>query len=189
MEKSKVLLSQAEIDTLLEFLNEKKVSSAIMDQGSIDKLINFLQADDGANFHMEDFVLSEDGDFDSKVFALPNNENLDHPLDLRLITEQEPNGMTNVICVNITNGTRYVISPVCIEKLRYTEDSSSVWGLCISPVMFDTIARILGITYTKATYVDVCSRFAEITFGVKGFAIANIYLPSESALFERMVSD
>lgn len=189
MEKSKVLLSQAEIDTLLAFLNEKKVSSAIMDQESIDKLITFLKTDDGANMHLEDIALSGETDFDSKVFALPNNENLEHPELLRLETEQEPNGLINIVCVNTENGTRYSISPACIEKLRYTEDPSSVWGLCVPPALFDTVARILGVTYTKKTYVDVCSRFGEIMFGVNGFAIANLYLPSESALLERMVND
>lgn len=189
MEKSKVLLSQAEIDTLLEFLNEKKVSSAIMDQESIDKLITFLKSDDGADFHMEDVDFSDESAFDSTVFALPGNENLDHPDDLRLETVQQANGIIDVVCVNITNGNKYVISPACLEKLRFTEDSSSVWGLCIPPAVFDTVARVIGIKYTKKTYVDVCSRFAEIVFGIKGFAIANLYLPSESALLERMINE
>ena len=45
MNQNMALLSQTEIDTLLNFLQKSKVGEEVMDQSSIDRLINLLQTD------------------------------------------------------------------------------------------------------------------------------------------------
>ena len=50
MNQNMALLSQTEIDTLLNFLQKSKVGEEVMDQSSIDRLINLLQTDQKREF-------------------------------------------------------------------------------------------------------------------------------------------
>ncbi len=190
MEQNRVLLSQAEIDTLLSFLldNKSNVYSDVMDQSSIDKLISILQSRESFRFRFDSMLPAgaRKGNYTSLV--LDDNENIgDRAKECRLDFEIKDNNFISVFCINQTSGHRFVISPSCIEQLRYFSDKSSQWGFCIPPIIFDTIASMLGVTYTRVTYEAICERFSTICFGSSSAAISPIYLPSDASLIENLV--
>ncbi len=185
MDKSKVLLSQAEIDALLNFLTEKKVSSSIMDQDSIDKLISFLQSEDGSGFRFDD-MLDDLSITDSSVIILPGNENINDPDGSRLVFSVSGQDELVITC-KVPSGAEYTITPDVVQKVKYLPGNDSSWGRAITPRNFDLIAKLLNAKYTKETYVDLCKRFAAVNYPSAGAVIASIYLPGEEALVERMI--
>lgn len=190
MEQNKVLLSQTEIDTLLSFLLDKKhtVDSAIMDQDSIDKLIRLLQTKDQLHLRFDSLLPASKRNNGNALLILDNNENLGEQAgDCRLCFELLPDGQAEVSCYNEKTKHRFRISPSCYEQLRYFSDESSVWGYSIAPILFDAIASLLHVTYTKDSYTRVCNRFSEINYGSPDAPISPLYLPSDASLIDHLV--
>ena len=185
MDKSKVLLSQAEIDALLNFLTEKKVSSSIMDQDSIDKLISFLQSDEAQGFNFNEIYEGSDST-GSSVIILPGNENVNDPEGSRVLMKVTESDSIEIIC-KVPSSMEYVITPDCVSKVRYLAGNTSSWGRAITPRNFDSVAKLLNAKYTKETYLSVCSRFASVNYPATGSVIAALFLPGEDALIERML--
>ncbi|MDE7051286.1 MAG: hypothetical protein K2O92_00025, partial [Lachnospiraceae bacterium] len=61
------------------------------------------------------------------------------------------------------------------------------WGYSISPVFFNRIAKIFNLKYTTETHDKICNIFAKHTYGSESHKIAEIYLPTNSALLECML--
>ncbi|MBP5185155.1 MAG: hypothetical protein J6113_08610, partial [Lachnospiraceae bacterium] len=170
---------------LLNFLTEKKVSSSIMDQDSIDKLISFLQSDEGSGFRF-DAMLEDTSITDSSVIILPGNENINDPEGSRLSFKVSESDTLEIFCT-VASGAGYAISPDTVQKVKYLSGDDSSWGRAITPRNFDLIAKLLNAKYTKETYVNLCTRFATVNYPANGAVIASIYLPGEGALLERMI--
>ena len=187
MDKSKVLLSQAEIDALLNFLTEKKVSSSIMDQDSIDKLISFLQSDEAQGFNFNEIYEGSEGT-GSSVLILPGNENVNDPEGSRLLMNIAENDTVEIVC-KVPSGMEYVITPDSVSKGKYLAGNASSWGRAVTPRNFDSIAKLLNAKYSKETYLSVCSRFASVNYPATGDVIAALFLPGEDALIDRMIED
>lgn len=188
MDKNQVLLSQSEIDALLNFLTEKQVSSAVMSQESIDRLVEVLQSQDEQVFRMQDYV-SPYATFDSSVIILPGNVNIEFPNTCRLSVETDDNGCFVLYCTNPSDGTRLRISHQTVEKLRYFPDDTSNWGRCLSPALFDIVASLLKAKYLKKDYDMICHNYATLAYGNPDAQIANIYLPPKDALEERLIEE
>ena len=190
MSENMALLSQNEIDALVKFLLEKQniKSGVVLDQGSIDRLVNvlqdktFIQKMGGPEEPMQNtttktvaqlLLLEGEQDF---VVQQTNYE---------LIFECNADGMVQVVCQSRLSTKRHVITPACLEQSRYVEEEST-WGKTISPIVFDTISGMLHIRYSKETFLRVCDRFAEVVYGNKNAEIPSFYMPNASSLMQHM---
>lgn len=192
MDPNKVLLSQKEIDTLLSFLLDKKdnVSGEVLDQASIDKLILLLRSDNLPKLRFDSTVPDNHGSLNSALIVLDGNENLgDLQSHCRLIYEIEPvNGYFKVICRNSKTKHDFNITPSCVEQLKYFVDEHSTWGFSIPPIIFDRIATLVQVKYSKDNYSKICEIFAETMFGDKKYVLPGFYLPTEQSLLQNMVT-
>ncbi len=186
MDKSNVLLSQSEIDALLDFLAETKVSSATMDQESIDRLIGFLQSNEGQNFNPQALARAAENK-DASIIVLPGNENITLPGSFRLSVNTLSDGNLELICTSTISEKSYKITPNNVEQVRYFEDSTSCWGFAIAPSFFDRIAKLLSAKYTKATYEMVCKTFAKSCYGNENTNLPALYIPSKNSIIENMI--
>lgn len=186
MDKSNVLLSQPEIDALLDFLAEKKVSSSTMDQASIDRLIAFLQSNEGQHFTPKE-IIEDSLSRGTSVLLLPSNENVIQPDSFRLSAGINAEGRIELTCANSVSGNTYKITPTMVETAQYSANDSSYWGCFIAPSLFNHIATILNAKYTCETYDFICKIFAKACYGSEEAAVPNLFLPNKKSLLENMI--
>lgn len=187
MVDNKALLSQAEIDILLEFLLERKnnVGMEVMDQDSIDKLIALLRAG-GNNQIRFDMVVPEVRDA-AAVPLMIIEESREAQDECLLEYETAANGYLMVYCVNQKTGKRIKITPDCIERMYYSEDDQSEWGKLIPPMMFDKIAALLKIKYRKKTFDEICNLYVKEVYGEGSTQqIPEIFMPSAYQLIRHL---
>lgn len=175
------LLNQKEVDALVDFLNDKKnsINSDVMSQKSIDKLITLITGDSD---HIILDLFDPFASVDSSLLAA-----LDFRLDDNDVCElccsvDDATGFITLTAHNTVTGKNLVITPKLINKHDTDE-----WGYSISPTFFNRIAKIFNMKYTKDTHDQVCNIFARHTYGSENHKIAEIYLPSNSALLECML--
>ena len=190
MSENMALLSQNEIDALVKFLLEKQnIQSGVLDQGSIDRLVNVLQ--DKA--FMQKMGVAEEPMQNTTTKTVTQLLLLEGEQDFvvqqtnyELLFERDANGMVQVVCQSKINAKRHLITPACLEQSRYTEEES-VWGRTISPIIFDTISGMLHIRYSKETFLAVCDCFAEVVYGNKNSEIPAFYMPNSASLMQHML--
>ena len=192
MSENMALLSQNEIDALVKFLLEKQniKSGVVLDQGSIDRLVNVLQ---DKTFIQKMGSVTEEPMQNATTKTVAQLLLLEGEQDIvaqqtnyELIFECDAEGMIQVVCQSKLSTKRHVITPSCLEQSRYTEEES-VWGKTISPIVFDTISGMLHIRYSKDTFLRVCDRFAEVVYGNKNAEIPSFYMPNASSLMQHML--
>lgn len=71
---------------------------------------------------------------------------------------------------NTKNGKTLAITP----KL-FDENDSEEWGVCISPLMFNHLARVLSLVYTTETHERICSIFAKGNYNDENYPIPAFY--------------
>lgn len=175
------LLTQKEVDALVAFLNDNReyMNSDVMNQNSIDKLISLITNDS------EHIILDV---FDPFVHMHQNIlETSDFYMDKNDVCElcfsvDDTTGFIVLTAYNTVNGKTVEITPKLINKNDTTD-----WGYSISPVFFNYIAKIFKLKYTKKTHNTVCNTFAKYMYGSEKHKIAEIYLPSNTALIECML--
>lgn len=175
------LLSQQEIDTLVNFLTEKKntVDSDVMSQTSIDKLIRLIQTD------KERLILNP---FLSLSYAATNAAiKLEFRSDASEICElrcniNEETGFLELSIYNTKQDASYALTPQAFDDADTTS-----WGYAISPSQFNQIAYSLALKYTQATYDFVCSTFAKHNYGSAEQKISEFYLPDNKTLVESIL--
>lgn len=169
------LLSQGEIDTLIRFLtnHDQKIQDSVLSQDSIDKLVSLLQKNGDTN--MDLFNMS------SEVTPLPAEDLSGHSLSF---TINETTGFLTIIAHN--DGAELIITPLSVNSLKVMNDDSE-WGVCIEPVIFDKIASIFKVKYTKATYDAVCELFCTKRYGNADAVIPTIYLPTADSIANNMI--
>ena len=192
MSENMALLSQNEIDALVKFLLEKQniKSGVVLDQGSIDRLVNVLQ---DKTFIQKMGNVAEEPMQNATTKAVAQLLLLEGEQDIvaqqtnyELIFECDAEGMIQVVCQSRLSAKRHVITPSCLEQSRYMEEESA-WGKTISPIVFDTISGMLHIRYSKETFLRVCDRFAEVVYGNKNAEIPSFYMPNGASLMQHML--
>ena len=186
------LLSQNEIDALVKFLLEKQnmKSGVVLDQGSIDRLVNVLQ---DKTFIQKMGVAEEPMQIMAtkkvtQLLLLEGEQDFAvQQTNYELLFECNVDGMVQVVCQSRLSAKRHIITPNCLEQSRYAEEEESTWGKTISPLIFDTISGMLQIRYSKETFLRVCDRFAEVVYGNKNAEIPSFYMPNGASLMQHML--
>lgn len=167
------LLSQEEIDILLTFLIQQKdaVSTNVLDQSNIDKLISIIRTNREKN--QSNLFLK------SRILNIAIGKNMD---DFRL--QFEINKNTNFIYLfaqNILTNEKIDITPNFLSN-QLGDNDSSTWGYSISPLLFHDISVHLNLKYTKIVFNEICRLFALKNFGDANFLLPALYLPSTDFL-------
>ncbi|MBQ9119366.1 MAG: hypothetical protein IJY09_04810 [Lachnospiraceae bacterium] len=187
MADNKALLSQEEIDILLEFLLERKseVGMEVMDQESIDKLIALLRTGGERRLRFDTDVPEVKDDTAIPLMIIEESREAQN--ECLLECEVTASGFVAVYCANQMTGRRFRITPACIERMYYTAEDRSEWGMMIPPVMFDKIAALLKIKYTKKTFDEVCQRYVDIVYGKGSMQhIPAIFMPTAYQLIQHL---
>lgn len=172
------LLNQEEIDILVAFLNAKKSSlnSDVLSQNSIDKLI-YLISNDKQQI-MRD-LFDPMANIDSSLLETLNfKKNTDELCELRCELAEDT-GLLKLSIFNTVTEKTIEITPNMLDETDIEE-----WGNCISPILFNRLARSLSLKYTTETHDKVCSLFAKATFGDETHKIPNIHMPRNVYLIE-----
>ena len=172
MSKNMTLLSQDEIDTLVGFINDKRSSVGVdvLTQDNIDKMVKILKCNS--------FLETADVDASEKLMESSVIAGAEFIMEMDSDT-----GYVELFAVK---EDKVKITPRCFDTGMIVEDTSE-WGKAISPLMFDNIASIFNLKYTKATYDNVCKRYAEIIYGDASRTNADVYLPTVGKVSNRMI--
>ncbi len=101
---------------------------------------------------------------------------------VNLCTLDDVTGYVTLTARNMVTEKTLKITPKLIN-----ENDTKEWGYSISPVFFNRIAKIFNLKYTTETHDTICNIFAKHTYGSESHKIAEIYLPTNSALLECML--
>lgn len=183
------LLSQNEIDTLLDFLvkQKEKFGNEVMDQASIDRLISLLHTD-GENEIKFDEVVPETKNDANALLVIGDFGSIAEQQGKCVLDciRDEKTGYMRIVCRNNENGKEYSITPNCMEQLRYVNGDSSEWGYAVPPLTFDKIAVLLSVKYTKKAFDEVSRSFAKCMYGDEEASIAELYMPTAQQLVKHM---
>ncbi len=175
------LLSQEEIDTLVSFLLEKKnsVDSSVLNQVSIDKLIELIHYD---NMRRKQEVFTTytelEGDLRDVVTVRGQKGDV-----CRMSCEKAADtGYITIQVINDTSGESMVLTPSSIN-----EGDGEEWGKCIVPALFCKLAVALDVKYTVDTYESICQSFAEEFFGDGEHKIPFFYLPGNELMLKNLL--
>ena len=165
------LLSQEEIDVLVDFLNAKKgsVNSDVMSQKSIDKLIYLITSD--KQQIIKDLCNPLNDVNSSLLETMHFRENFEEICTLSCTTDPQT-GFLKLTATNTKNGN---------------ENDSEEWGVCISPLMFNHLARVLSLVYTTETHERICSIFAKENYNDENYPIPAFYMPTNVNLLEMLI--
>lgn len=174
------LLSQNEIDTLVGFLSSKSksVDSSVLNQSSIDKLIQIIQYD---NRRRKQDAFMSYADLGGSLKEAVTVRTEDEPCEMLLARDGDA-GRIHITVKNTVNGQSMEITPAIIND----EDGDS-WGRSIPPVLFCRLALALDVKYSAATYESVCKCFAENIFGDEDHTIPFLYLPENQLMLENLI--
>ena len=175
------LLSQYEVDTLVNFLLEKKdtVDSSVLSQKSVDKLIELLRYD---KHRRKQELVSALPDLERALAdAVTVRENARQLCEL-CCEVGGADGFLKLSVMNKENGQAMQITPTVINS-----DDDAEWGRCMAPATFCRLASALGVKYTTDTYEAVCKQFAECMFGDAECKIPFLYLPSNAEMLKGLI--
>lgn len=187
MNQNMALLSQTEIDTLLDFLQKSKVGEEVMDQTSIDRLIDLLQTDKKPELKFNAKIPEMRGNDEQPILLLSGMSDIEE--QKRCVLECRVDADTkylHIVCRDEANGAEYEITPNSVSELRFRRTDTSCWGYAIPPVTFDHIAALMTIKYTKSVFEAVCRTFAEHMFGNAQITIPEIYMPTTYDLIHNL---
>lgn len=168
------LLSQEEIDTLIEFLTEKSnnFNSEVLSQESIDKLISAMRNYAKKPVGNHSLQGSVGVRAMSTVLADADQWQLD-------FAEDEENGYMDIF---ITDGERRErITPRGYSCACFVEDGGA-WGVCVSPVQFTDIAKTYHVKFSREVYTAVCQRYALKNYGDADYDMDDFFLASSKDL-------
>lgn len=174
------LLSQYEVDTLVNFLMEKKdtVNSSVLSQRSVDKLIELLRYD--KNRRRQEMISALPELEGSLAEAVTVRESAEQVCEIRCEMD-DTDGFLKMTVHNQDNGKEMSLTPGIINE----EDME--WGRCVSPANFCRLAIALNVKYTAETYEFVCKQFAKCIFGDAEYKIPFLYLPSNAFMIQCLI--
>jgi hypothetical protein len=184
MVDNKALLSQCEVDTLVNFLLEQKngLQGAVLTQESIDKLVLLLSNED-INLLKFDINTNVPGTETDELIS--NLIQYDKALTYELCCGIN-NNRIELIAINKESKISLRVTPKCLETMSIVNDNSN-WGSCIEPILFDKIASIFHFKYTKATLESVNRLFASKMYGSEDYVLPTIYLPSTASVLQNLL--
>lgn len=164
------LLSQSEIDTLIEFLSDKRdeVDSSVLNQESIDKLLEMLRFNDGRA--KKDEILRM-GEVEGTLADLVTVRHGDDVCALEYSVDEESD-FIRLEAVNTVTKERMEITPEMFD-----EGDGECWGHCIAPLVLHRMARALKVKYTADTYENLCRRYAKYIYGDESRKLPFLFMP------------
>ncbi len=178
MSENMSLLSQNEVDTLINFVKENQgaeINGTTLTQDSVDKLITLLENAKKVSSDTPKFNKSAVSTGASSFIAAKQDIDADK---YELTYKCDTKGQVMLYACNVDTNSTISISPqFVVDNPNLT--APSTWGVCIIPVAFDRIAKELGMNYSDATMDSVKKLFAEKMYGDPNIAIPNIYLPKQ----------
>lgn len=170
-ENNMSLLSQSEIDTLIDFLIKKQsdetISGDTLSQKSINKLINLVKSVPSLN---KNITINTAAIEANALSFLANGEDKD---SYELTYKLDENSQVQLFACNVDTKDLINISPCAIAH----DNSPKTWGIFILPSIFDQIAKVLNISYSEETFNNLKELFAEKMYGDKSAIIPSFYLP------------
>ena len=188
MSENMALLSQSEIDILVNFLTDRKnqVSSEVMEQRDIDRLISLLKSGNGSPVRL-DTGIPETSDTNAVPILLVE-DTIEAQQKCELKAELSKDNYMVIQCVNSESGKRFLITPSCMTGMNYKDGDRSQWGRAIPPIMFDKIATLLKVKYSKATFDFICNQYKKIIYGENSQEeIPGLFMPSASLLVSHLL--
>lgn len=190
MDNNKVLLSQNEIDVLIKFLNSKNesISGEVLEQSSVDKLLHILKSGGQKLYFDSDLPKFKEGN-GTAILVLDGESNIGEQQKFcELEYETDPQtGYVKIFCVNKNSGSKYNMTPTCLEQVTYLNGDTTEWGYAVPPLTFDIVAALLQVKYTKATFDKVCETYSKKMFGDKNHPIPSIYMPTSQNLLQHLM--
>ena len=179
------LLTQQEIDTLVDFLsNHELVSNDVLNQNSVDKLIHLVKHNDMNRVHLDDIGLKVPEEYDI-LQELQLREDVSEICELLVSIDEQTQYLT-LTAKNIVTGKEKVITPAVLDRRELIE-TASYWGYSITPILFDKIARIFSLKYSRQTYETICNLYAEKNFGSADLKIPSFYCPTSDQLLDNLL--
>ncbi len=173
-ERNMALLSQSEIDTLIAFLSGEKdntaMSSEVLSQDSIDKLINLIRntgdADEGLKLVLP--VSVAEGEEINSFFRTSDDTYTD--------------GCSYALCYEKRDGEVYISGRnsvsgklVPIRPCDVTGDGEK-WGRCVLPVLLKTVAQNFRLEIGQEALNAAAADYAEVVFGDANAVLPALYL-------------
>ncbi len=184
-ESSFSLLTQDEIDTLVGFLsNHDFVSNKVLSQDSIDKLIHLVKHNDINRVVLDDLGLKAPTKFDI-LQELHIRDNSSDICELLCSIDEKTNYIV-LTAKNTVTGKEKLITPAVLDRRELIETASD-WGYSITPILFDKIARIFSLKYSRKTYEIVYNLYAEKNFGSAQQTIPSFYCPTSNQLLDNLL--
>ena len=179
------LLTQKEIDALVDFLsNHDFVSDEVLNQNSVDKLIHLVKHNDINRVHLDDIGLKVPAEYDI-LQELHIREDASEVCEL-LCSVDEATQFLILTAKNTVTGKELVITPSVLDR-RELVGTASHWGYSITPILFDKIARIFTLKYSRATYGTIYNIFAEKNFGSADQNVPSFYCPTSHQLLDNLL--
>lgn len=180
MAESRTLLSQEEIDALVSFLKDNREVSmgSVLDQSSIDKIIDIIRFNNrhGVYFGAETPDLSR---LREAEINDPETGKRVSKADCAIECEIGDDDFIRLYCVDSKSSRRYELTPECLEQRSFVTGGTETWGRAIAPRLFNKVANLFRVEFTKETYKFVCDRYAEIIYGRADADMAAVYFPPE----------
>lgn len=164
------LLSQSEIDTLIEFISDKRgaVDSSVLNQASIDKLLEMLRFNDGRAKNEEILTIGEVSGALAELVTVRQGEDV-----CVLECSVDPdNDFVRLEVVNDRTKERMTITPE-----MFNQGDGELWGHCIAPLVLHRMARALNVKYTSETYETMCRRYARYIYGDESRKLPFLFMP------------
>ncbi len=185
MSENMTLLSQTEIDTLVQFLMEKKqdVHNEVLNQDSIDRLIHLIRTTH-VNGVRNGSTVGVNAAQNRIKTALQIRDNEKQICELTIHVME--NGFLEVLILNRDTGMTYKVTPVGASGITISDDDSQ-WGRCISPYTFVDISDAYGARFSEDTYNKICSIYAKVKFHDESYKIPDFFLPEEGAVAQALL--
>lgn len=186
-EASFSLLTQNEIDTLIKFLSQKDegVTRDVLSQNSIDKLIHLIRNNDINKVRLDTLDALEI----KPTYDILKELNLrDDPTEVCELSYKLDEG-SNYICLyarNTVTGRELPITPMTLDRTELIS-GETFWGYSIAPILFDKIAKIFTLKYSRQTYDEICALYSEKNFGSSTQKLPSLYYPASNQLLDNLL--
>lgn len=185
MNQNMTLLSQDEIDTLVDFLMEKKqeVNNQVLNQSSIDRLIHLIRTTHINNVRAGSSIAS---DKQSNRIKTAMKIRTQEAQICELKVQVLENGFLDVTIVNQSTGCTYKVTPNGASEMTISDDDSQ-WGKCISPYTFVDISDAYDAKFSEETYEKLCSIYAKVKFDDENYQLPDFFLPEEGTIAQLLL--
>ncbi len=166
------LLSQHEIDTLIDFLrkNPNTPISAVLDQDSIDRLIVLVQQNNSKGIYLN----NQENYIDISPVSLKINGTVADCDNCIIECKFSENGYMQLYCCDSRNDAKYRISPNCLIKGKYTDDDAE-WGYAIPPKALIAVSKLFDLRFNDDTLDFVKKNFSKLMYGSADAPIPAFY--------------